>query len=161
MIGTLNAAIVHPREVFRAAIKRCSAAIICTHSHPSGNPSPSREEIELTKRLVDSGSIIGIDLLNHVIIGGHQFYSLRKYQSFIKKGKNMLIPKLEPQKVNYAIWKEHTPYENKLELIEGECLWGGEERDNMTMMLIYNMGLKRFIQLLPNESADILRKLLS
>lgn len=59
----------------------------------------------------------------------------------------MIIPKLNPQKVNYSIWKRHTPYENKLELIDGECFWGDEQRDKMTLMLVYNMGLERFIQI--------------
>ncbi|NTZ20977.1 DNA repair protein RadC [Paenibacillus sp. JMULE4] len=77
-IGSLNAAIVHPREVFRAAIKRCSASIICAHSHPSGDPTPSSEDIELTKRLIEAGNIVGIELLDHVIIGGHRFYSLKE-----------------------------------------------------------------------------------
>lgn len=77
-IGSLNAAIVHPREVYRAAIKRCSASIICAHSHPSGDPTPSNEDIGLTKRLADAGNIVGIELLDHVIIGGHQFYSLKE-----------------------------------------------------------------------------------
>lgn len=67
----------------------------------------------------------------------------------------------DPQKVNYVIWQKHTPYENKLELIDGECLWGGEERDKMTLMLIYNMGLEHLTQILPEESKVILRQLLS
>ncbi|MCS7460831.1 DNA repair protein RadC [Paenibacillus doosanensis] len=78
-IGSLNAAIVHPREVFRSAIKRCSASIICAHPHPSGDPTPSQEDIQLTKRLVEAGSIIGIEVIDHVIIGGHQFYSLKEH----------------------------------------------------------------------------------
>ncbi|RUT39401.1 DNA repair protein RadC [Paenibacillus anaericanus] len=77
-IGSLNSAIVHPREVFRAAIKRCSASIIAVHNHPSGDPQPSSEDIEMTKRLVEAGSIIGIELLDHLIIGGHRFYSLKE-----------------------------------------------------------------------------------
>ncbi|MEK4508238.1 RadC family protein [Paenibacillus sp. FSL K6-2524] len=77
-IGSLNSAIVHPREVFRAAIKRCSASIIAVHNHPSGDPQPSTEDIDMTKRLVEAGSIIGIELLDHLIIGGHSFYSLKE-----------------------------------------------------------------------------------
>lgn len=78
-IGSLNASIVHPREVFKAAIKRSSASIIAAHNHPSGSPLPSSEDIQITKRLVESGNIIGIDVLDHVIIGGDQFYSLKEH----------------------------------------------------------------------------------
>ncbi|MCD1259743.1 DNA repair protein RadC [Paenibacillus athensensis] len=76
--GSLNAAIVCPREVFRMAIKRASASIICAHNHPSGDPSPSPEDIELTHRLVAAGEIIGIEVIDHVVIAGHRFYSLRE-----------------------------------------------------------------------------------
>ena len=77
-IGSLNASIVHPREIFREAVKRSAASIICAHNHPSGNPSPSSEDIEVTKRLIESGLIMGIELLDHVIIGDHQFISLKE-----------------------------------------------------------------------------------
>lgn len=77
-IGTLNASLVHPREVFRAAIKRNSASIICCHNHPSSNPDPSPEDIKITKRLVSVGELIGIDVLDHIIIGGHRFVSMRE-----------------------------------------------------------------------------------
>lgn len=77
-IGSLNAAIVHPREVFRAAIKRASASLICAHNHPSGDSTPSPEDVELTKRLVNAGQIIGIEVLDHIIIGGNNFVSLKE-----------------------------------------------------------------------------------
>lgn len=77
-IGSLNASIVHPREVFRPAIKRSCASIICAHNHPSGNPEPSRDDIEITKRLIQAGSIIGIDVLDHVIIGHNRYFSLKE-----------------------------------------------------------------------------------
>lgn len=77
-IGSLNAAIVHPREVFRAALKRCSASILCSHNHPSGDSTPSPEDIELTKRLVSAGEIIGIEVLDHIIIGGSSYVSLKE-----------------------------------------------------------------------------------
>ncbi|HWI47283.1 MAG TPA: DNA repair protein RadC, partial [Rummeliibacillus sp.] len=77
-IGSLNASIVHPREIFREAVKRSAASIICAHNHPSGNPSPSPEDIDVTKRLQEAGLIIGIELLDHVIIGDHQFISLKE-----------------------------------------------------------------------------------
>ncbi|WP_040228951.1 RadC family protein [Bhargavaea cecembensis] len=77
-IGSLNSSIVHPREVFREAVKRSAAAIICAHNHPSGNPAPSPEDIEVTKRLAEAGRIVGIDVLDHIIIGDHQFLSLKE-----------------------------------------------------------------------------------
>ena len=77
-IGSLNSSIVHPRDIFREAVKRSAASIICAHNHPSGNPSPSPEDIEVTKRLLEAGSIMGIELLDHVIIGDHKFISLKE-----------------------------------------------------------------------------------
>jgi DNA repair protein RadC len=77
-IGSLNASIVHPREVFREALKRSAASVIAAHNHPSGDPAPSREDIEVTKRLVECGKIIGIDLLDHLIIGENKFVSLKE-----------------------------------------------------------------------------------
>lgn len=77
-IGSLNSSIVHPREIYREAVKRSAASIIAAHNHPSGNPSPSPEDIDVTKRLVEAGSIIGIDLLDHIIIGDHRFISLKE-----------------------------------------------------------------------------------
>jgi DNA repair protein RadC len=77
-IGSLNASIVHPREVFKEAFRRSAASIICIHNHPSGDPSPSREDIEVTKRLAECGKIIGIDVLDHLIIGENKFVSLKE-----------------------------------------------------------------------------------
>lgn len=77
-IGSLNASIVHPREVFRPAIKRSCASIICAHNHPSGNPDPSPEDIVITQRLVESGAIIGIDMLDHIIVGSYTYVSLKE-----------------------------------------------------------------------------------
>lgn len=77
-IGSLNASIVHPREVFREALKRSAASIICLHNHPSGDPAPSREDIEVTKRLVECGKMLGIELLDHLIIGENKFVSLKE-----------------------------------------------------------------------------------
>ncbi|WWS86588.1 DNA repair protein RadC [Sporosarcina psychrophila] len=77
-IGSLNSSIVHPREIFREAVKRSAASIVVAHNHPSGNPSPSPEDIEVTKRLIEAGSIMGIEVLDHVIIGDHQFLSLKE-----------------------------------------------------------------------------------
>lgn len=77
-IGSLHASIVHPREVYREALKRSAASIIAVHNHPSGDPTPSREDIEVTKRLAECGKIIGIDLLDHLIIGDNKFVSLKE-----------------------------------------------------------------------------------
>lgn len=76
-IGSLNASIVHPREIFREAVKRSAASIICAHNHPSGNPTPSPEDIEVTKRIAEAGGIIGIDLLDHIIIGDYRYISMK------------------------------------------------------------------------------------
>lgn len=77
-IGSLNASIVHPREIFREAVKRSAASIIVAHNHPSGDPSPSQEDIHVTRRLVESGKMIGIELLDHLIIGNRKFVSLKE-----------------------------------------------------------------------------------
>lgn len=77
-IGSLNASIVHPREVMKTAILPNSASIIVAHNHPSGRPEPSSEDIEVTKRLVEAGSIIGIDVMDHLIIGEDSFKSLKE-----------------------------------------------------------------------------------
>ncbi|HBK85285.1 MAG TPA: hypothetical protein DDZ53_04555, partial [Firmicutes bacterium] len=64
--GSLNASIVHPREVFKYAIRHSAAAVLVAHNHPSGDPTPSREDIDVTRRLVEAGKIIGIEVLDHV-----------------------------------------------------------------------------------------------
>ena len=76
--GTLNASIVHPRDVFRVAIIHGAAAIILVHNHPSGDPSPSQEDIDLTRRLVEAGKLMGINILDHIIIGGAKFMSMKE-----------------------------------------------------------------------------------
>lgn len=81
-VGSLDASIVHPREVFREAIKRSSASIICLHNHPSGDPTPSREDIAVTKTLQQAGDLIGISLLDHVIIGDGRYISLKEQGYF-------------------------------------------------------------------------------
>lgn len=77
-VGSLNASIVHPREVFKAAIVANAASIIIGHNHPSGDPSPSKEDIDVTKRLANVGEMVGIEVLDHLIIGDEQFYSLKE-----------------------------------------------------------------------------------
>lgn len=74
-IGTLNSSMVHPRELYKVAIKRNAAAVILVHNHPSGDPSPSREDREITRRLQEAGSIIGIEVVDHIIIGDNKFVS--------------------------------------------------------------------------------------
>ncbi|WP_269466706.1 MULTISPECIES: DNA repair protein RadC [unclassified Sporosarcina] len=76
-IGSLNSSIVHPREVFREAFKRSAASMIISHNHPSGDTTPSREDIEVTKRLMEAGSIMGVDVLDHIIIGDQKYISLK------------------------------------------------------------------------------------
>ncbi|WP_277923945.1 RadC family protein [Halobacillus yeomjeoni] len=77
-IGSLNASIVHPREVFKEAVKRSAASIICAHNHPSGDPTPSQEDIQVTRRLQECGKMIGIELLDHLVIGDRKFISLKE-----------------------------------------------------------------------------------
>jgi len=77
-IGSLNASIVHPREVFKEAFRRSAASIICLHNHPSGDPTPSREDIDVTKRLMDCGKLMGIEVLDHLIIGEKKYVSLKE-----------------------------------------------------------------------------------
>lgn len=80
-VGSLNAAIVHPREVMKCAILNNAASIIVSHQHPSGDPTPSREDIEVTKRLAEAGKILGINVLDHVIVS-----HTGKYVSLKEKG---------------------------------------------------------------------------
>lgn len=77
-IGSINASIVHPREVMKTAILSNAASIICCHPHPSGDPTPSSEDIDVTERLVEVGKIVGIELLDHIIIGDGKFISLKE-----------------------------------------------------------------------------------
>ena len=77
-IGTLDSSLVHPREVFRAAIKNSCASLILVHNHPSGEPYPSNEDLNITRRLKESGELLGIPVLDHIIIGGNKYISLRE-----------------------------------------------------------------------------------
>lgn len=79
-VGSLNQSIVHPREVFKSACLSNAAAIILVHQHPSGDAAPSREDIEITKRLREAGDIMGIKVLDHVIVGDGE------YVSFVERG---------------------------------------------------------------------------
>jgi DNA repair protein RadC len=77
-VGSLNASLVHPRELFKRAILKSAAAIILVHNHPSGDPQPSEEDKQVTRKMVEAGGIIGIDVLDHIIIGDGRFASLRE-----------------------------------------------------------------------------------
>ena len=77
-IGTLNASLVHPREAFSEAIKAKAAAVIFAHNHPSGDPDPSEDDLAITKRLVEAGKILGIDVLDHIIVTKNTFFSFKE-----------------------------------------------------------------------------------
>ena len=76
-IGTLNANLVHPREVFKEAIDSRAASVILAHNHPSGDPEPSEDDLVITKRLTEAGKIIGIDVLDHIIISENIIFSFK------------------------------------------------------------------------------------
>lgn len=77
-VGSLNASLVHPREVFAPAVGSSAAGVILAHNHPSGDVTPSREDIELTRRMVQAGEIMGIEVMDHVIIAPDRFLSMRE-----------------------------------------------------------------------------------
>ncbi|AGA59996.1 DNA repair protein (plasmid) [Thermobacillus composti KWC4] len=77
-VGTLNAALVHPREVFKAAIRRGAASVVFAHNHPSGDPCPSPEDIAITRRLFEVGELVGIEVMDHVIIGNPGYSSMKE-----------------------------------------------------------------------------------
>ncbi len=76
--GTLSASLVHPREVFKDAIRHSASSVVLAHNHPSGDPEPSEEDLRITRRLIDAGKIIGIDVLDHIIIGKNSFSSFKE-----------------------------------------------------------------------------------
>ncbi len=78
-IGSLNNSIVHPREVFKTAILSNAASIVMIHNHPSGDVTPSKEDKEITLRIKESGTILGIKLLDHIIIGNDTYYSFKEH----------------------------------------------------------------------------------
>ena len=73
--GSLTASLVHPREVWRAALHLCAAAVVFVHNHPSGDPAPSPEDIDITRRLKETGDVLGIRVLDHVVLGQERFFS--------------------------------------------------------------------------------------
>lgn len=79
-VGTVDSSLVHPREVFRTAIKETASAVLVAHNHPSGDPEPSAEDLALTARLDRAGRLLGIPLVDHLVIGSHDWVSLRERQ---------------------------------------------------------------------------------
>lgn len=77
-IGSLNQSVAHPREIFKIAVKTSTARMIIAHNHPSGNPSPSSQDIAFTERIAECGRLMGIDILDHLIIGENSYISLRE-----------------------------------------------------------------------------------
>jgi len=77
-VGGLDSAPIHPREVFKEAVRHSAAAVVLVHNHPSGNPEPSGDDVRITIRLRDAGRVVGIEVLDHVIIGDGRFTSLRE-----------------------------------------------------------------------------------
>ena len=77
-VGTVNTTLVSPREIFLEALKKNAVSVILLHNHPSGDPTPSKDDILVTKRVLEAGEILGIDLLDHIIIGDNCFISLRE-----------------------------------------------------------------------------------
>ena len=75
--GTLDATLVHPREVFKAALLANAASIVLCHNHPSGEPTPSPDDIQLTRRLVAAGMLLGVEVLDHIIVGDSRYYSFK------------------------------------------------------------------------------------
>ena len=81
-VGTLSSSLVHPREVFSPAVATSAASVILAHNHPSGDVTPSREDIELTRRIVQAGEIMGIEILDHLIVGSDRFLSMKEANVF-------------------------------------------------------------------------------
>ncbi len=77
-VGSLNSSIVHPREVYKTAVRKSAASIIVAHNHPSGDPAPSREDVEVTRRLCEAGRLLGVELLDHVIFGDGEILSMKQ-----------------------------------------------------------------------------------
>ena len=77
-VGTLNSTVVEPRDVFREAVQGSAAAVVVFHNHPSGDPTPSPDDVDLTRRLNAAGVLLGIDLIDHVILGDARYYSFKE-----------------------------------------------------------------------------------
>jgi DNA repair protein RadC len=92
-VGTLNASLVHPREVFNKAIAHTASSVVIAHNHPSGDPEPSEEDLKITRRLIEAGRILGIEVLDHIIIGRNS-------------AKSALAGENKPEKESYCSFKE-------------------------------------------------------
>ncbi len=92
-VGTLNSSLVHPREVFNKAIVHAASSVVIAHNHPSGDPKPSEEDLKITRRLIDAGKLLGIEVLDHIIIGKHST-------------KSALTEHKKPEKESYCSLKE-------------------------------------------------------
>ncbi|MCX5808405.1 MAG: DNA repair protein RadC [Proteobacteria bacterium] len=92
-VGTLNASLVHPREVFKEAITRAASSVVLAHNHPSGDPEPSEEDLKITRRLIEAGRILGIEVLDHIIVGKHTV-------------KSAITEHSKPEKEGYCSLKE-------------------------------------------------------
>lgn len=75
-VGTLDESVVHPREIFKVALEEGAAGVILVHNHPSGDPTPSDDDVKITKELIEAGKILGVDVLDHVIIGRNGYWSI-------------------------------------------------------------------------------------
>ncbi len=84
-MGTINQTLIHPREIFKTAIRLSAHAILCVHNHPTGDSTPSKADVMATKKISEVAEIMGIDLIDHLIIGRHEFYS-------IGEGKKTFVP---------------------------------------------------------------------
>ena len=104
-VGSLDSSIVHPREVFKEAISASAASVVFAHNHPSGDPTSSEDDIKLTKRLVEAGEIVGIEVLDHIIIGDKKYLSLKREGFFETTPSLPLFSPLPlpPTKGNYYI----------------------------------------------------------
>ena len=80
-IGILNSSLIHPREIFKEAIKESANSVILVHNHPSGDPNPSQKDIEITKKIFEAGELLGINVLDHIIIGNEGYWSYKENQS--------------------------------------------------------------------------------
>lgn len=81
-IGSLNSALVHPREVFKHAVTLSAASIIIVHNHPSGDPNPSKSDCDITEVMVENGKLMDIEIIDHIVIGQGKFYSFREHKHF-------------------------------------------------------------------------------
>ncbi len=77
-VGGLSSSVVHPRDIFKSPVRRNAAAVILAHNHPSGDPTPSREDIDVTKRLAEAGKLLGIEVLDHIVVGDNRYVSFRE-----------------------------------------------------------------------------------